>query len=360
MTVVFLFLILLIVIFIAVFPTGKHLVFNTLPRPQNPKDRPYTIKEVSFSGASDGVTLSGELTMPNEGGPFPAVILLAGSGPHDRNENISDHKILMVLSDYLTRRGYAVLRYDKRGIGKSSGDYRNSTIENFAADAAAALGWLKTDPNIDPERAGYAGHSSGGYVAPLAAQQEDAAFLVLLAGPAEGLGGTLLRQNEDIARAGGRDEDWVQLNQKWIHEFIGIFKTAAGPDEARTRADAAYGRYQKKLGLPKNGLKDFLTLLPPAWMFWALRYDPLPALKAYDGPVLALFGGKDLQVSARYNAPIMEEVLTDKKSKVLVLPELNHLFQPARTGTPEEYITIKTTFDEEAMRVIADWMEELG
>ena len=353
------FLIILIAIVILLFPACKNMLFSMLPRPQDPKDRPYMIKEVSFPGASDEVTLSGELTMPNKGASFPAIILIAGSGPYDRNENISGHKILLVLSDYLTRRGYAVLRYDKRGIGKSSGDYKNSTIKDFAADAAAALCWLKTDPNVDSTRVGYMGHSSGGYVAPLAAQEETATFIVLLASPAEGLGDTLIRQNEDIAHAQGKDDAWIQLHQTWIHEFIDIFRSATDPNEAHKQADVAYTKYQKELGLPKNELNNFLAVLPPAWIIWALQYDPLPALDAYNGPVLAMFGGRDLQVSASRNAPIMKEMLINNNSNVVIFPTLNHLFQPAKTGAPEEYVSIETTFDENAMIVIADWLDDI-
>jgi pimeloyl-ACP methyl ester carboxylesterase len=337
----------------------KNILVSMLPRPQEPKDRPYIIENVSFSGACDDVTLSGELTMPYEGGPFPAIILIAGSGPYDRDENISGHKVLLVLSDYLTRHGYAVLRYDKRGIGESSGDYKNATMKDFAADAATALRWLKRHNKIDGSRIGYMGHSSGGYVAPLAARKGDAAFLVLLAGPAEGIADIFIRQNEDIARAQKKNEEWIKLQQTMVHEFVNIHKSATVPDESYMRACAAYAKYQKNLGLPKNYMKDFLELVPSPWFLWALNYDPLPALEAYHGPVLALFGGKDLQVSAAHNAPIIDNVLTNKESKVIVFPDLNHLFQPAKTGLPEEYVQIDTTFDKTAMKAIVDWMGSL-
>lgn len=352
-------LIILITFLTLLFFACKSMLVSMSPRPQEPKDRPYIIKNVSFPGALDDVTLSGELTMPHEGGPFPTVILIAGSGPYDRDENISGHKVLLVLSDYLTRHGYAVLRYDKRGIGKSSGEYKNATMKDFAADAAAALHWLKRHNKIDTSRIGYMGHSTGGYVAPLAARRGGAAFLVLLAGPAEGIGDVLIRQNEDIARAQKKDEEWIKLKQKVVHEFIDIHKSATVPDEAYRRACAAYSKYQKDIGLPKNYVKDFLELLPSAWFLWALNYDPIPALETYHGPVLALFGGKDLQVSVAYNAPIMDKVLNNKESKVIVFPDLNHLFQPAKTGLPEEYVQIDTTFDETVMKAIVDWLDSL-
>ena len=146
------------------FTTGCNLL---IPCPQEPKDRPYHIREVVFPGGAEGVKLAGEMTAPQTGGPFPAVILIAGSGPQNRNEDLSGHKVFLVLSDYLTRRGYVVLRYDKRGIGKSSGDYQMATMADFADDAAAAMRWLKAQSDIDMARIGFLGHSSGGYVAPL-------------------------------------------------------------------------------------------------------------------------------------------------------------------------------------------------
>lgn len=335
-------------------------IVSLVPRPQEPKKRSYVIKEVAFPGGAEGVTLAGELTMPEEDGPFAALVMITGSGPQTRDEEVSGHKVFLVLSDYFTRRGFAVLRYDDRGVGQSTGDFKTATTEDFALDAAAAMRWLKAQQNIDVGHVGFVGHSEGGWIAPLAVQTEDAAFMVLLAGPAENIVDTVVRQNADMPRAEGKSDGWVALNVSATQGLMDIFKSAKMPDEARARALAHYAKYQKKLGLPANQLEATLESVPPAWWMWAVKYDdPLPALRAFDGPVLAVFGEKDTQVSASVNAPIMEEVLSNGASTVLTLPGLNHLFQPSDTGAVGEYWRIRTTFDQGAMETIADWLESL-
>jgi alpha/beta superfamily hydrolase len=304
--------------------------------------------------------LAGEVTAPQTGGPFPAVILIAGSGPHDRNEDVAGHKVFLVLSDYLTKRGYAVLRYDKRGIGKSSGDYKTATMDDFAKDAGAAMRWLKTQSNIDTARVGFLGHSSGGYVAPLAAQRAGAAFQVLLAAPARKLTEEIYYQNTVIPRAVGKSEEWTALNMVATRELIKIYKSAETAGQLREQSKNLLEKYQSELGLPANHVEKSLELLPAVWWMWAVRYDPLPALKAYPGPVLAMFGGKDLQVSAEANASVMKKALSHEDSKTISFPELNHLFQPAKTGAPEEYVWIETTFDQCAMEAIANWLDSLS
>jgi uncharacterized protein len=330
-----------------------------MPRPQEPKKRLYHVREVVFAGGTEGVMLAGELTTPQTGGAFPAVILIAGSGPHERNEEVAGHKVFLVLSDYLTKRGYAVLRYDKRGIGHSSGEYHIATMEDFANDAAAAMRWLKTQSNIDRDRVGFLGHSTGGYVAPLAAQSASAAFLVLLAAPARELAEVMNYQQTEIPRAMGKSEEWTARHGEAVRELIKIFKSAETAKQVRKQYEDLAEKYQGDLDLLGNSVEESLELLPAVWWMWAVHYDPLPALEAYPGPALAMFGGKDLQVSASANAPVMKNVLCHEASKTIVFPGLNHLFQPAKTGSIEEYAWIETTFDQSAMEAIANWLDSL-
>jgi alpha/beta superfamily hydrolase len=343
---------------------GTILLFTScsllMPRPQEPKERSYNVRKVVFKGGSEGVTLAGEVTMPQTNGPFPAVILIAGSGPHNRNEEVAGHKVFLVLSDYLTRRGYAVLRYDKRGIGKSSGSYQTATMEDFAKDAGAAMRWLKTQSNVDTARVGFLGHSTGGYVAPLAAQRAGAAFLILLAAPARELAEEIYYQNTVIPRVMGKSEKWTALNMEAVREMIKIYKSAETAGQLREQSEGLVEKYRSALSLPSNYVEKSLELLPAVWWMWAARYDPLPALKTYPGPVLAMFGGKDLQVSAKANASVLEEVLSHEASKIISFPELNHLFQPAKTGTLEEYAWIETTFDQGAIEAIVNWLDSLS
>jgi uncharacterized protein len=330
-----------------------------MPRPQEPEERRYHVREVVFSGGTEGVALAGELTLPQTGGPFPAVIIVAGSGPHHRNEEVAGHKVFLVLSDYLTKRGYAVLRYDKRGIGHSSGDYHMTTMDDFANDAAAAMRWLKTQSSIDTDRVGLLGHSSGGYVAPLAAQRAGAAFLVLLAAPARQLAEEIYYQNTVIPRALGKSEEWTARHIEAVRELIKIFKCAETAEQVRKQYEVLAEKYQSHFDLLGISVEESLDLLPAVWWMWAVHYDPIPALKAYPGPALAMFGGKDLQVSASANASVMKKVLSHEASKTIIFPGLNHLLQPARTGSVEEYAWIEITFDQSAMETIANWLDSL-
>ncbi len=339
---------------------GNEILVRLVPRPQEPNDRPYVIKEVRFPGGAEGVTLAGELTMPREGGLFPAIIMITGSGPQDRNEEVAGHKPFLVFADYMTRRGYAVLRYDDRGFAQSSGVFQTATTKDFAADAAAAMHWIRLQANIDVNRIGYAGHSEGGYIAPLAAEEENAAFLILLAGPAKSLNEVALKQNTEFAKLEGMDENQVNDVRTYTGDLLCIFRYASTPEEAHRRAWKLFKARKQYLGslayIAEGGLKH----QPSTWLMWLINYDPIPALKAFSGPVLAVFGGKDIQVSASDNAPIMENVLLNSHSRVMTFPNLNHFFQPTETGAMSEYWWKTTTFDEQAMKAIADWMDELG
>jgi len=183
-----------------------------LRRPQTPiKPFPYTEEEVNFASSGAGVTLAGTLTLPKGSGPFPAVLLIAGSGPQDRDNFIANHRPFLVIADALTRRGIAVLRYDKRGVGKSTGNTDAATTMDLAADAAAALAYLKSSKEVDPARIGLLGHSEGAIIAPyLARSSKDVAWLVLLAAPATNGQDTLLNQSELIGRAGGLSDDQLE------------------------------------------------------------------------------------------------------------------------------------------------------
>lgn len=330
-----------------------EIVVSLQPRPQEPKDRPYVVRPVSVPGGADGVTLAGELTMPEGEGPFPAVVLITGSGPHDRNETVSGHKVFLVLSDHLTRRGYAVLRYDDRGVAGSSGDFSTATTLDFATDAAAALAWLRNQPGIDPARAGYAGHSEGGYVASLAAPMERPDFMVLLAGPSQLLSDVIVLQQDEIMRAAGAVEAAIATSRVQAKGLLTILRTAETPEEAGYRMEALF----RSDGVPDDRIRENAELWATPWGLWVIDFDPRPALAAYDGPVLALFGETDLQVSAEANAPDMMEALRHPDSEVVTLPGLNHLFQPSETGLPDDYWKIPTTFDESALETIADWLD---
>ncbi|MGB2675874.1 MAG: alpha/beta fold hydrolase [Candidatus Acidiferrum sp.] len=332
-----------------------------LRRPQNPtKPYPYREEEISFSNVAAGVSLAGTLTLPKGSGPFPAALLIVGSGPHDRDEALANHRPFLVLADHLARKGIAVLRYDKRGIAKSTGSSDKATTLDLAADAQTAITYLKTRKEIDPAKIALIGHSEGAMIAPLiASQTKDVAWVVLLAAPATKGEDTLLNQSELIGRAGGLTDEQLTASLDFDQ---------AAYDLVRTEKDSAVLN-EKLNGLVKaSGLAAAMTpavlepqlrMMESPWFRFFLDYDPLPNLKALQVPVLALYGQKDLQVPAKPNLALLKQALQDggnKDADVRELPGLNHLFQHAYSGTPVEYAAIEETFSPETLQIISDWL----
>ena len=314
--------------------------------------RDYKIETVSIPGGADGVTLAGELTLPKTGAPSALLVLISGSGPQDRNEELFRHKPFLILSDHLTNKGFGVLRYDDRGFGESTGDFSTATTKDFADDAAAAMRYLKGLPGMADVPVGLIGHSEGGLIAPLAAKELRPDLMVLLAGPGEKLSDVILRQSEDIAKAGGANPVALILQKAQQTAHFDLLRSA--PPET---LEADMIALIKTQGAPEEAARSAATQLTSPWMLWAFDYDPVPALVAYDGPVLALFGETDLQVAAEPNADIMQSALSHSASKVETLNDLNHLFQVAETGTLDEYAKIETSFDEGAMDTISTWID---
>jgi uncharacterized protein len=332
-----------------------------LRRPQNPaKPYPYVEEEVTFSNSAAGVSLSGTLTLPKGPGPFAAAILIAGSGPHDRDESLANHRPFLVLADYLTRKGVAVLRYDKRGIGKSTGSADNATTLDLAGDAEAALAFLKTHKEIDPRRIGLVGHSEGAMIAPyLATRSKDVAWVVLLAAPATRGEDTLLKQSELIGRAGGLDEPQLVASLTFDRSAYNLIRQEKDHDELAEKLVALVKETGFDSAIPPTALETQLRMFLSPWFRFFLDYDPLPNLQTLKSPVLALYGQKDLQVAAKTNLPLAQTALQDagnKDATVRELPDLNHLFQHAYSGSPAEYAAIEETISPETLQLIGDWI----
>lgn len=328
-------------------------------RPQIPaKPYPYREVEVAFDNpAAPGVKLAGTLTVPHGAGPFPAVVLIAGSGPSLRNEEVLGHPIFLVLADHLTRAGIAVLRYDKRGIGGSTGDLAKAGLSEFASDAEAAFGWLQARPEIKAGKVGLIGHSEGGCVAPMiAARRRDVAFLVLLAAPAAKGIELLERQNIALARAAGASEPQVDDMIALKHRLFVAAATAASADDAVSKIHALLVAARPEA--PAAALDAEARAYGSPALRSLLAYDPKPALQAVRCPVLALNGSKDLQVVADQNLPLLREDLAENAdATVRELPGLNHLFQTAPTGSPAEYGRIEETFAPVALDLITGWVK---
>jgi pimeloyl-ACP methyl ester carboxylesterase len=342
-------------------------------RPQHPKPPfPYRAEEVSYENKDGGVTLAGTLTLPQGDGPFPAVLLITGSGPQDRDETIFEHKPFLVLADYLTRRGIAVLRVDDRGVGKSTGSPNEATSEDFAGDVLAGVAFLKARKEIDPRRIGLMGHSEGGLIAPMvASRSDDVAFLVLLAGTGVPGSEILERQSELILRAGGASDAKIAQNRSYIRRLNEIAATtdadkiaeALKPlgQELRALLAAEGEKADDDKGLSDYQVKTLVDRMNSSWMRYFLKFDPRPTLAKVRCPVLALNGEKDLQVPPSQNLPEIEKALKaggNTDVTIVELPGLNHLFQTCTTGSPLEYGKIEETFAPAALERIGAWIAE--
>ncbi len=332
-----------------------------LRRPQTPKKPyPYREEELDFPNAKAGISLAATFTVPSGRGPFPAAILLAGSGPLDRDEADSGHRPFLVLADHLTRAGIAVLRCDKRGIGKSAGDYETATTADFAADAESALTFLKTRKDVDRRRIGMIGHSEGAIIAPMiASRSADVAWIVLLAGPATKGEETLLLQSDLITRAAGMTSDQVAKSLDFDRESYNLVRS----ERNRAALENKLLELVRVSGLgptlPPAFLQRQIHWTSSPWFRYFLDYDPVPALQKTKCPVLALTGEKDLQVPPKENLPLARKALElagNKDFQVVELPGLNHQFQHCYMGLPAESRAIEETFATDALAMISAWI----
>ena len=312
------------------------------------------------------VILAGTLTLPEGPGPFPGAVLVTGSGPQDRDETLFGHKPFLVLSDHLTRAGIAVLRYDDRGVGRSTGDFSVATSEDFTSDALAAVAFLKARKGVGG--VGIVGHSEGGIVGPLAAVRSDAvAFVVMLAGP--GIPGCeiIQLQSELINRAEGAPEEVIRLNKDTQARLFAIVDGEPDPRAALPLLRSALERASAALpqgGSTPQAIEAQIAQINSPWFRFFLTYDPRPTLEAVTVPVLALNGSLDLQVPAEVNLHEVGAALAkgqNPDATTRLLPGLNHLFQQAETGSPSEYARIPETMNPVALEAVSSWiLERLG
>ncbi len=331
------------------------------PRPQHPEPPfPYEVEEVRYPNPTSGFELAGTLTRPQGDGPFPAVLLITGSGPQDRDEEVMGHKVFLVWADALTRRGIAVLRVDDRGVGGSTGDFAQATSADFATDVEAGLAFLRAHPAVDAGAVGLVGHSEGGLIAPMvAARDPDVAFVVLLAGP--GIDGTevLVGQTAAMQRAIGVPEEQIEANGRAIRQVAEVVGTTPR-DEWPAKVRAALMTSMPPGVSPEQAaaaIDPQVATFTSPWMAYFLTYDPRPALEALEVPVLALNGALDVQVLPEPNLAALRAALAhNRHAAIEELPALNHLFQPAETGQPDEYSQIEMTVAPAALTRVADWI----
>ena len=342
----------------------------TLNRPQEPKSPfPYRTKEVTFPNAIGGFELAGTLTIPEKDGRYPVAILITGSGPQNRDEELLGHKPFLVLADYLTRQGFAVLRYDDRGVAKSKGEFKMATTIDFATDAEAALDFVKKQPEIDSTRVGFIGHSEGGLIAPIvASSRKDVAFIVLMAGP--GLTGEkiLLLQSALISKTEGEDEKSIKTNDKLSSDMYSVLKKNSDNAKAGQKLRTLIADFDKKNAkdtsyhrLSESEINAQVESLTSPWFRCFIILNPEDYLSKVTCPILAINGSLDLQVPPKENLQAIEKALIFGGNSTYVieeLPGLNHLFQTATTGSPSEYSKIEETISPVALEVIEKWLEK--
>jgi uncharacterized protein len=333
-------------------------------RPQTPKGPyPYRVEVVAFdNSAFADVHLAGTLTLPQGNGPFPAAVLISGSGAQDRDETLMGHKPFAVIADYLTRHGIAVLRYDDRGVGKSSGDYNAATSADLATDANAAFAYLAKRADIRKDAIGFIGHSEGGMIGPIAmAANKDVGYIVLLAGPGTMLDKLMLSQRRLLGSQMGMSEAELDRAEPVMAAMFHAIATAETPQAGYDAAMAVLTPEAKTaLGLPPaaDGAVVVRQISGP-WFAYFLRYDPVPNLSRIKVPVLALNGSLDQQVPANENLPAVRAALKANRDVTIVeLPGLNHLFQTAQTGGVGEYRDIEETIAPRVLETMADWINK--
>lgn len=351
----------------------KEVPHEEVLRPQEPKSKfNYITKDVAFKNTQDSIILAGTLTIPEGKGPFMVAIMITGSGPQDRNEEILGHKPFLVIADHLAKENIAVLRFDDRGVGKSTGQFKGATSLDFVKDVEAAIAFLKTEKKIDSLKIGLIGHSEGGLIAPMVAAkpENNVAFSILLAGP--GIRGKeiILMQQELISRVNGISEKEIVSDKQWTERLVEYIEiNSSSPyfeNDLKVFIDSL--NTANNVPIPEGMTKEEIVEIQfnafnDPWMKYFLFLDPTIALKQVKCPVLALNGSLDLQVPPKENLTAIKKAIESNGNKnvtIVELKELNHLFQTAKTGSPNEYAEISETFSPEALKIISDWLLELN
>jgi uncharacterized protein len=331
------------------------ICYAQLKRPQRPQPPfPYRIEELTIPSKAPGIALACTLTVPAGDGGHPAILLVTGSGPQDRDETVFGHKPFLLIADYLTRRGIAVLRCDDRGTGKSTGRFLGATTADFSLDAEGAFSNLLKRPEVT--KAGIGGHSEGANIAAMvASRRRDVAFVVMLAGT--GVNGEQVgyTQAAAIQRARGMTDEEIQRHQKMVKTLIALARSGATPGELLRQAREKYH------AIPDA--ERIAMILADPWHRASIDYDPAPIMAKVKCPVLVLNGDLDLQVVADVNVPAIQSAFRkggNQQVTVRRFPKLNHLFQTAATGLPDEYQEIDETMAPVVLESIASWLGEVA
>lgn len=355
--------------------TGKSIaVINN--RPQTPQPPfPYKSEDVEYYNKDKSIQFGATITIPEGKGPFPAVVLISGSGPQNRDEEIMGHKPFAVLADHLTKSGVAVLRADERGIGKSTGKFNTATSADFADDISTGVDYLLTRPEINKKKIGLIGHSEGGMIAPMVANsRKDISFLVLLAGPGIKNIDLMAEQNVAILESSEISKPAATAYGELYKNILTTVMQSLDSSVAFATLKKTVNNWTEKnpeaiikeldLGSSQNQeelIRTLMQTLYTPWFRFFIAYDPAPALEKIKLPLLALNGSKDIQVLPASNLSGIKEALKkagNKKVEIKEIPQLNHLFQTCNTCTVQEYGTLTETFSPVALQIIREWINK--
>jgi uncharacterized protein len=335
------------------------------------QENKFRSEEVDYWNTADSVHIFGILTLPETNSKFPAVILITGSGSQDRDETIFGHKPFKIIAEYLTNRGFAVLRLDDRGVGKTTlgRNPKLVTSENFAKDVLAGIEFLKKRTEINPKKIGLIGHSEGGMIAPMVANQTiDVAFIVSLAGT--GIPGNIVAHNQMetmLSKSGfdsSRVAQQVAFNDKIITLMMNENDDKIFEEKLIAEVNGLSDEQKTKFGF--KGMEKMVIAQVKSqnipWSKFFMKHDPTTDWVKVKVPVLALNGTKDTQVAIELHLPAIEKALKNggnKHYKIVKMEDLNHIFQHAETGLLNEYAKIKEDFAPEALQIMGDWLTEI-
>lgn len=335
-------------------------------RPQTPQPPfPYSESEVTILRNDDDVTIAGTLTIPEGNGPFPAVVLVSGSGQQNRDEEIFSHKPFLVLADHLARNGIAVLRYDDRGMGGSRGDLQNATTLDFADDAEAVFNHLLKQQKIDTRRVGIIGHSEGALIADIiAARNSKVAFIVTLGGQAGNGRDILVQQNRELYQRMGLSKKLVDLRVDCLRSIIDTALSVPTEKLEKTiisilenKCSNISKEERKQLSLTRGDASVWSSQMQTPWMKTFLTLDAASYLRKVRCPILAIGGENDCQVPAD-NLKVIARI-TGKKAETHLMPKLNHLLQHSDSGLPKEYMLIEETISPEVLSIISQFVKKM-
>lgn len=345
-------------------------------RPQTPQPPfPYKSENVEYDNGNKSMHYGATITIPPGKAPFPAIVLISGSGPQNRDEEIIGHKPFAVIADAFAKKGIMVLRVDDRGTGKTSGKFQGATTADFADDVEASLNYLLSRPEADKSKIGLVGHSEGGMIAPMvAAKRKEVSFIILLAGPgtktidlmSEQNVAILLSQKTSKVAADAYGSLYKQIATAIVHSSDSVAATIAAKQVLNNWVTTTDIEIIRQLGFStekqqQDYVRSMVESLSEKWFKYFLSFDPAVYLQRLHCKVLALNGDKDVQVVSSSNLPAIQAALKKSKSKsyeTKELPGLNHLFQHCTKCTLQEYGELEETFAPEALKIMTDWIDK--